>query len=700
MRFERLIIPAILVGCLGQFSSSYSVAFQAPLILVLALVPRFSERVFWAASFLSALSLFLPWFLRETTYAEQISSIVAMGCIATLGVFRVTSKQATPVAISPAQPSPIAAGLAGSQLARAADPLGEPGSKIDSQFPIDSSPTDRHTDEEAVAEVEAVADEEAVADVQARGDVEAVADVEARADHEARGPADPADLADDVPAAAEDVPAAAEDDPKILDTSAPPVAESDQHVNVGDRKTHILMKPFCDQLRETDKFSEAQIETIARILGESKLFLNTDSCDSFIELPEGTEIGNYLLGRLLAQGGSGQVYRAFPIESGQSVALKLLKTSASTVRFRREMELVQRLANPNIVVAYEVGEHLGLPYIVMEELAGPDLNIRVRESGPFHWHDTLDIIAQAARGLDHAHQRGLIHRDVKPGNLLMGEGGRIKVADLGLAGLRDEGSISEADGFDTQLGMLGGTVDFMAPEQARGLSSAIEASDVYSLGATWFYLLTGRSRVPGRKMKHKLSNLLQNRNLKDLPEECAPAEIREIWQRMVAYEVQDRYATMLDVLAALLKAAANESLISSKGDVEVLVVEDDPQDLFLTVDMLKKANKSVKVHSAHTLQDAIGQSRDFDQLDLILLDLQLPDSEGVATVKKMVAAARGKPVIVTSGRNDVAMAKDCIQHGANGFICKGDLDVHVLERLIFVTLSRLEQTQGSDIRSR
>ncbi|SMP62241.1 Serine/threonine protein kinase [Neorhodopirellula lusitana] len=454
---------------------------------------------------------------------------------------------------------------------------------------------------------------------------------------------------------------------------------------------------IVDRLRKSGQFNDSQLELVA---AEIERHFHEDGY-SLQDLRIGMPVGEYVLQRKLGEGGAGHVYRACSSsDESEYVALKLIKQRRLTQRFRREMEMVLRLAHPNVVVAYETGEHGDTLYIVMEELSGPDLQAYVSSNGAISWRESLEYIRDAATGLEHAHERGLIHRDVKPGNMMF-DAGRIKVTDLGLAILTDDGELlADSDNpdatesrngetsFRTRQEILGGTPDFMAPEQARSLSSATIQSDIYSLGASWYYMLTGHSRVPGTSVQSKVVNLVCGDQFKPLPDDIAPSEVRAVLDRMLALDAADRYASMSDVLSALQMLESGPEIGMARSCIEVLIVEDDQDDLFLTTEMLQRGNNAVNIFTAHTLQEAIHCGQANDHIDVVLLDLQLPDSHGVDTVRSLHAAMPTTPMIVLTGHEDEAVSEECVAAGADMLLCKGNVTPYVLERLIFVTLSR------------
>ena len=193
---------------------------------------------------------------------------------------------------------------------------------------------------------------------------------------------------------------------------------------------------------------------------------------------------------LIARGGMGEVYRAEDADLARIVAVKLLAgrfadNEAIRGRFTREALAVARLSHaPSTVTIFDVGEHDGRPYIVMEYLAGGSLADRLERDGAQPVGRVLEWLGQAAAALDAAHANGIVHRDVKPANLLLDDDERVKVADFGVASAADLGSFTEA-------GTVVGTAGYLAPEQARG-ERATPASDLYALAVVAFELLTGR----------------------------------------------------------------------------------------------------------------------------------------------------------------------------------------------------------------
>lgn len=202
-------------------------------------------------------------------------------------------------------------------------------------------------------------------------------------------------------------------------------------------------------------------------------------------------VGNYDLLQKVAEGGMGAVYRARDRTSGQTVAVKLVTPQMASnpiiaERFKKEYEAAQALDHPNIVRALDNGTTGGRPYLVMEFVEGESLGQKLERDGKLPEAEAIRIITLVANGLDQAHQRGLIHRDIKPDNVLLTPEGQVKLADLGLV------KNLETDNNLTKTGRGLGTPHFMAPEQFKNAKNADVRCDVYSLGATLYHMVTGK----------------------------------------------------------------------------------------------------------------------------------------------------------------------------------------------------------------
>ena len=276
-------------------------------------------------------------------------------------------------------------------------------------------------------------------------------------------------------------------------------------------------------------------------------------------------MGVYEVLERLGEGGIGIVYKARHLGLQKFVAVKLLRSDRpndanSIARFEREMRAIGQLDHPNIVRATDAGQFHDSPFLVMDLIEGRNLHDVVQSRGPLPVAEACDVIRQAALGLAHAHERGLVHRDIKPANLMMARDGTVKILDLGLALFAPSlvaWENADANGPRSELtavGVIVGTIDYMAPEQLNGRQHVDARTDIYSLGCTLFFLLTGQAafRECGSDLflrmaahaTHPVPRLSQFRS--DVP----PA-LDEVLQRMMAKSPQDRFQSAGAVATAL-----------------------------------------------------------------------------------------------------------------------------------------------------
>jgi serine/threonine protein kinase len=289
-------------------------------------------------------------------------------------------------------------------------------------------------------------------------------------------------------------------------------------------------------------------------------------------------LGPYVLLERLGEGGAGQVFKARHQKLNRVVALKLIRkellADAEVVgRFYREIQVLSRLDHPNVVHAYDAGPADASHFLAMEYVEGTDLGKLVKQ-GPMPVQQACEYIRQAALGLQHAHERGLVHRDIKPHNLIMSvRDGLIKVADLGLARLPRTtnadvtAALSGVKGSGTltpENAVLMGTADYLAPEQAADFHTADIRADIYSLGCSLYYLLTGRPPFPAatlveKVLRHQQAEPPDLQKLRpDVPDWLLP-----IARRMLAKRPEDRYQTpgeLADALAAMMKTPGSPSV--------------------------------------------------------------------------------------------------------------------------------------------
>jgi eukaryotic-like serine/threonine-protein kinase len=283
-------------------------------------------------------------------------------------------------------------------------------------------------------------------------------------------------------------------------------------------------------------------------------------------------LGPYRILELVGKGGMGRVYRALHETMNRTVALKVLapslvKTSKARMLFRQEVQTAAQLNHPNIVHAYDANSIDGRHYLAMEFIAGTTLTRLVQSRGPLPIGISCEIIRQAALGLQHAYEHRLVHRDIKPANLMVSvvrgtnpeapeRQLHVKILDFGLAQLHRR---RKGPAEDPEAGRhpITGTPDFMSPEQARNRDMVDIRSDLYSLGCTFYYLLTGHVPFPGGSMLDKL--IRHHSELPAPPEKLRPRiapAVAAIVLKLLAKDPADRFQTPQELADALALYAA------------------------------------------------------------------------------------------------------------------------------------------------
>jgi serine/threonine protein kinase len=262
------------------------------------------------------------------------------------------------------------------------------------------------------------------------------------------------------------------------------------------------------------------------------------------QLSEGRKkfkLGAYIITDFIAQGGMGQVFKAVHHVMGRECAVKLVpigkKTPEAVAGFQREIRLQAKLDCPYLVRAYDAGQDGEVHYLVTEYVPGMDLRRLIKAQGPLRQEQAARIIMQAALGLEYAHQKGMVHRDVKPGNILVTPDGIAKVSDVGLAGFTE----NLLD--DPRAGKIVGTADYLSPEQIRTPLQVGPVSDIYSLGCTLYYSVCGKVPFPGGGTPEKVRRHLEETPLHprrfavDLSEEFVEI-IAEMMDKNPAHRMQ------------------------------------------------------------------------------------------------------------------------------------------------------------------
>jgi len=276
--------------------------------------------------------------------------------------------------------------------------------------------------------------------------------------------------------------------------------------------------------------------------------------------PEPLRLDDYLILNRIGHGNMGTVCRARNLVSEQIVAIKILAAAASASptmlrRFHREAKTARQMDHLNIVSAFDSNEVDGVHYMALEYVEGEDLHDHIRSHGPLSPKKSVDYLLQAARGLQHAHEKGVVHRDVKPANLLLRTSDSVvKVVDLGLAAIKECTTTTMTLNVNklTMEGATLGTADYMSPEQASDTGSVDHRSDIYALGCTWFFFLSGRSPFRGETLAETLM-LHYQAPIPSLSETGATLtpEHDRIFQKMLAKDAGERHDSLLEVIAEL-----------------------------------------------------------------------------------------------------------------------------------------------------
>ncbi|MGL6072662.1 MAG: bifunctional serine/threonine-protein kinase/formylglycine-generating enzyme family protein [Fimbriiglobus sp.] len=370
------------------------------------------------------------------------------------------------------------------------------------------------------------------------------------------------------------------------------------------RDSQLLMKEQLQSLRE---YVSSERPDPARLVREvRRLGFLTDYQIKEISRGRGRDLtlGAYTLLELLGEGGMGRVFKAHHNRLGRDVALKVIrkeKLTKPTVvqRFHQEIRAAAQLSHPNVILAFDADESNGIHYFAMELVEGSDLTQVVRTAGPIPIAKACDYIRQAAIGLQHAYERGLVHRDVKPSNLLLTNKGQVKLLDLGLAMLNDP---DETANRVTQEGLVLGTPDFLAPEQAQNPTSVDIRADIYALGSTLFFILTGKvpydAPTPTDKLiQHVTAPVPKIR--KYLPE--APETLEGLIEWLMAKRPEDRPQTpaqVASILQPFCPAPVAHTPISLPG------IPSNSSAMNLSIRALE-ANRMLEVNQAPTMSTTI-----------------------------------------------------------------------------------------------
>lgn len=323
---------------------------------------------------------------------------------------------------------------------------------------------------------------------------------------------------------------------------------------------------------------------------------------------------------LLGKGGMGVVYKAQHRMMDRAVALKVIdsrfiENRQAIERFRTEVKAAARLTHANIVRAYDAEQADHLHFLVMEYVDGISLAELIRRNGPLPVHQVCGVVRKVAQGLQHAFEQGMVHRDIKPQNIMVTLDGRIRILDFGLARLAREREIPVPANGDassdpmrrtadelTLVGSVLGTPDYIAPEQAMDARQADIRADIYSLGCTCYFLLTGAPPYPtGSAMEKLIAHTKQTpRPISQLRPEV-PADIIAIAQRMMERQPQDRYQTPREIAQAMddyLKGGPTTPAAATHVDYAAVATVNSNRPSFSDPDLLKVDLGAISIDGA------------------------------------------------------------------------------------------------------
>jgi WD40 repeat protein len=339
------------------------------------------------------------------------------------------------------------------------------------------------------------------------------------------------------------------------------------------------LEEYCRRFPAQARLLSRQVELHQALAGDEHPAVEDDDVPRTYHTPSPQASGSqlapvvipgYEVLDILGRGGMGVVYEARQLSLDRLVALKVLEVKPdsdqdSLKRIQLEARVMARLAHPHIVTVYDAGQVGNQFYFAMEYVDGIDLHRLIEQSGPLPVAQACEYMRQAALGLQHAHEHGLIHRDIKPSNLIVTEpvgapGSVLKVLDLGLARITETVEPTPVGGPLTHCGAFMGTPDFIAPEQANDARTADARSDLYSLGCTFYFVLTGQPPFAGatplaKLMQHQLHDPPPPESLRpDIP----PA-VSALIRRLMAKRPVDRFATAAELAVAIARMQSGHS---------------------------------------------------------------------------------------------------------------------------------------------
>lgn len=341
-----------------------------------------------------------------------------------------------------------------------------------------------------------------------------------------------------------------------------PVATSNQFLETL-RKSGLVEDSILDASLSSYTGTTEDPTKIAEYLVKNKLITTFQARSLLAGRYRGLVIGAYRVMEKIGSGGMGIVYMAEHEKLKRRVAIKILpedktRDKLALERFYREARAAAALDHPNVVKAFDVSEHQGMHYLVMEYIDGTNLQKYLDTKGPLPWKTALNIVVQACKGLQHAHERNMVHRDIKPANILVDKGGQVKILDLGLARSfqisQDNLTQDLSDGKDIM-----GSIDYIAPEQAIANNVVDIRADIYSLGATLYSLITGKPPVEGTTAQKLLQHQMQMPTPVSRLNPEVPEGVSHIINKMIAKRPEHRFSVPSEVASALSPFISNTS---------------------------------------------------------------------------------------------------------------------------------------------
>lgn len=388
--------------------------------------------------------------------------------------------------------------------------------------------------------------------------------------------------------------------------------------------------------------------------------------------------GKYRVVREIGVGGMGVVYEAVDESLDREVAIKLVAPTFATFaehqeRIQQEAKAMAAVRHENVVRIYSIGEHRGAPYFVMELVPGKDLSYwleRYRIGDPPSVDEALGIIDQICRGVGAIHERGIVHGDIKPGNVLLGPAFRVAVADFGLF---------RAMGGEADNGLVVGTPAYIAPEIVRGTATVASArSDIYAMGVLAFQMLTGELPVPIRTHT-EMFKIHREPTVQRVASEIrpdVPAALDTVLAMAIHHDPEARPESMEALRRALL--AARQNAASQATSIRIVIADDDPDFLALISETLGFAFPGSAIECVSDGTAALN-TLDARRADLAVIDLDMPGLNGV----ELTAAVRAKPglrdlpILVVTARGGAPDWQLLQSMGANGFLLK-PIDAYAL----------------------